>query len=154
MLADGVGVQGWRNRGAAHMPARYRVALQGFSEFERNALMFCLRLTSERDTAYDTVPRMAETDFVIADADMPGVIDTIVHAGRTPNTVFVGHRAPEDALSHVPRPIDPTQIVRELDQLLALHGAAAPTLTADVTLPPLVRELPGFPMLDEFSLDE
>src|SRR4249920_3025692 len=87
------------------MRARYKVVLQGFSEFERNALTFCLKLTGEREPAYEPVPRLAQTDFVIADADQTGVIDAIVEAGRTGVTVFVGRHAPADARSHISRPI-------------------------------------------------
>jgi len=124
------------------MRARYKVVLQGFSEFERNALTFCLKLTGEREPAYEPVPKLARTDFVIADADQAGVIDTIVEAGRTGVTVFVGRNAPADARSHISRPIDPTLIVRELDQLLAARTSEEETVAAVDVRPPQLLETP------------
>lgn len=131
------------------MAARFRVVLQGFSDFERSALTFCLKLTVDRDATYDPAPLMTSSDFVIANADAPGVIDAVVQAGRTPDTVFVGRNAPEDATSHLTRPIDPQLIVRALDGLLARRRSLAAQRVE--VMPPVLIEAPDFPQLDDIE---
>ena len=54
------------------MRARYRVALRGFSGFERSALGSYFRLSAERRPVYEQVPTLEMADFVVADAN--GVI--------------------------------------------------------------------------------
>lgn len=97
---------------------RYSVALQGFSDFEREGVHSFLRLAEQRAPAYERVADLAECDFVIADADQPAAVAAVTAAGRLADTVFVGARAPAGAAAHLPRPIEPTRIVRELDLLL------------------------------------
>ena len=53
------------------IPMRYTVALQGFSEFERSALASFFRLGQQRAPSYSQGQGLAESDFVIADADAP-----------------------------------------------------------------------------------
>jgi CheY-like chemotaxis protein len=114
------------------MPDRYRVALQGFSEFERSALASFFRLAAQRSPAYAQVDALAQADFVIADADHPGVIDEVLAGGRLADTVFVGAQAPEGAPAWMLRPIDPMHVQRELDAMVALRHPqrSMPTLAA------------------------
>lgn len=100
---------------------RYRVALAGFSAFERSALASFFRLAAQRTPAYVEVAEVAQADFVIADADHPGVIDEVLAAGRLADTVFVGAQAPEGATAWMLRPIDPMHVQRELDAMVALR---------------------------------
>jgi two-component system, cell cycle response regulator len=97
---------------------RYAVALQGFSEFERAALASFFRLAAQRSPTYVQVSEGDRGDFLIADADHPGVLDAVLAAGRERDTVFVGATAPAGAMAWLPRPIDPMHIVRELDALV------------------------------------
>ncbi|KQU78140.1 MULTISPECIES: response regulator [unclassified Rhizobacter] len=97
---------------------RYSVALQGFSDFERDGVQSFLRLAEQRAPAYERAADLAEADFVLADADHPAAIAAVTAAGRLADTVFIGARAPAGAAAHLPRPIEPTRIVRELDLLL------------------------------------
>lgn len=97
---------------------RYTVALQGFSEFERSALASFFRLAQQRAPAYDQAPQLAESDFVIADADNPADVAAVSGAERQHDTIFIGARPPAGAAAWLPRPIEPTRIVRELDLLL------------------------------------
>jgi CheY-like chemotaxis protein len=103
------------------MSDRYRVALQGFSAFERSALASFFRLAAQRAPGYVHVDSMAQADFVVADADHPGVIDEVLEAGRLADTVFVGAQAPEGASAWMLRPIDPMHVQRELDAMVALR---------------------------------
>jgi CheY-like chemotaxis protein len=109
------------------MTDRHRVALQGFSAFERNALASCFRLSHGATPGYEPVDGLAQADFVVADADHPGVIDALQAAGRVGDTVFVGAQAPEGAAAWMMRPIDPLYVLRELDAMAALrHPSPAP----------------------------
>lgn len=113
------------------IPLRYTVALQGFSDFERNALASFFRLAESRAPAYAQAPSLGEADFVVADADHPGAVAAVRGADRLHDTVFIGTRPPAAATAFLPRPIEPTHIVRQLDLLLeqrlaTLEEPAAP----------------------------
>lgn len=97
---------------------RYTVALQGFSEFERNALASFFRLGQQRVPAYVQCSSPVESDFVIADADNHAALNAVNDAHRIQDTIFIGARAPAGAPACLPRPIEPTRILRELDLLL------------------------------------
>jgi CheY-like chemotaxis protein len=119
--------------------SRHRVALQGFSPFERSALASYFRL-ADHHPAYEQVEDMADAQFIIADADHAGVIDAVLAADRAGDTVFVGAHAPEGALAWMMRPIDPMHVLRELDAVVALRepgGARRPLPVA--TRPPAPR---------------
>lgn len=109
---------------------RFSVAFEGFGEFERSALASFFRLAAKRTPAYEQIDSTAHADFVIANADLAPVRDALRHAGRTADTVFVGARAPQDAMAWLPRPIDPVHILRELDALVQQRHAT-PSLYAD-----------------------
>jgi len=114
-----------------------RVVLLGFGEFERHALASYLRLSNSRTPSYEQVHSVADADFVIADADHPGVIDIVLADDRAADTVFIGSLAPERALGWAMRPIDPLQVFREISAAVALRrqdSATAPTTTSPGTL--------------------
>lgn len=130
------------------IPMRYTVALQGFSEFERSTLASFFRLWQQRAPAYLQSSSPAESDFVIADADSPAALNAVNDAHRVQDTIFIGAAAPVGAAACLPRPIEPTRILRELDLLLearlALLDEPPPTdwvvsspdaLPADISLP-------------------
>jgi CheY-like chemotaxis protein len=111
---------------AAPAPApRLRVALLGFSEFERAALASYFRLAGDRFPAYEQTDSLHDARFIVADADHPGAVQDVVAAGRVADTVFIGGQAPEGALAWRMRPIDPLHVLRELDAHVALLRAAA-----------------------------
>ena len=99
----------------------YRVALEGFSEFERDRLASFFRLAESRAPAYVHVDDSMQSDLIVADADRAQLLERIIATRRVNDTVFVGATAPRHAIAHVERPIEPTQILRELDQLVALR---------------------------------
>ena len=99
----------------------YRVALEGFSEFERGMLASFFRLAERRTPAYVHVSDSTQGDLIVANADQAKLVERIVASRRVNDTVFVGAKAPREAIAHVERPIEPTQILRELDQLVALR---------------------------------
>jgi two-component system, cell cycle response regulator len=113
-----------------------KVLLLGFSEFERHALASYVRLSASRSPSYRQVETVADADFVIADADLPGAIDQVLAADRVADTVFIGTLAPERALAWAMRPIDPLQVFRELDATVALRHTdpAGPLSTSPAQL--------------------
>lgn len=123
------------------MPERYTVALQGFSPFERSTLSSFFRLAGQRTPSYEQVDRLDRSDFVIADADHDASLAAVLDAGRAPDTVFVGARAPQGAMAWLPRPIDPMHIMRELDSLVEQrHSSPGELRAALAEVNPAVRE--------------
>jgi len=106
------------------IPMRYTVALQGFSDFERRAMASFFRLAQQRAPAYVQAATPAESDFLIADADHPADVAAVRDARRLQDTIFIGAQSPAGAVAWLPRPIEPTHIVRELDLLLELRLAS------------------------------
>lgn len=99
------------------IPLRYTVAVQGFNEAERGVLASFFRLAAQRAPAYVHASFLTESDFVIADADQPASVQAVQQAGRLADTVFVGQTAPDGAAACVPRPVEPSRLVHELDGL-------------------------------------
>ena len=102
-----------------------RVALLGFGDFERSALVSYLRLSSSRVPAYEEATSLAGADYLVADADHTGTLDAVLGADRVADTVFIGSLAPDGALAWMMRPIDPLQVIREIDAAVALRQAQA-----------------------------
>ncbi len=137
--------------------ARYRVALHGFSEFERNALAFCLKHAAQREPAYVQVERLADSDFIVADASHEVLATSATRGPRMRDTLFVGAHAPPGARSHVERPIDPENILRALDDMANTRDAPpGPKLKRE--RPDIVLPMPAsdsdFPTLSELDIVE
>ena len=109
------------------------VALLGFSNFERNALASYFRLAPRTASSYIHVLDVDEARFVVADADQPGVPELLDTLGRTGDAVFIGAHGPDAAAAWMMRPIDPAQVLRELDNLLTQRDNPA-TGTAPLPL--------------------
>lgn len=109
----------------------YRVAIEGFSAFERTALGSFFRLAGARVPAYVQVEPGAPFDWLIADADQPAALASVGVLRRAGDTVFVGASAPAGAGAWLARPIDPVHIVRELDALVERRGMARPALRVE-----------------------
>lgn len=108
------------------MGIEYRVALSGFSAFERAALASYFRLVATRATHhYIETADSTRAEFTVVDADQPELVVAVLSAARVADTVFVGAHAPPTAMARLQRPIDPRQVVLELDVLVAQRGAPA-----------------------------
>ena len=130
---------------SALAPAAQRVALLGFGDFERSALVSYLRLSGSRVPAYQEAASLASADYVIADADHAGTLDTVLGADRVADTVFIGSLAPDGALAWMMRPIDPLQVFREIDANVSLrHAQSQPARAAALpaTAAPSTRPMP------------
>ena len=106
---------------------RYRIALCGFSEFEYRAMHYSfLHPAGFTESAYDVVDALSDADFAVVDADSSPAVKCVLQSGRIAQAVFVGAAAPAGAGSHLRRPIDPTRILRTLDELTARHTSPEP----------------------------
>ena len=103
--------------------SRVRVALKGFSAFERNALASYFRLAGDRFPAYEQTESLDDARFIVADADQGEALQTVQGAGRVGDTVFIGAHAPDGALGWMMRPIDPLHVLRELDAAVLMRQA-------------------------------
>jgi CheY-like chemotaxis protein len=122
--------------------AALRVALLGFGDFERSAMVSYLRLSATRVPAYQEAETLTSADYLIADADHAGTLDAVLGADRVADTIFIGSLSPDGALAWMMRPIDPLQVFRELDATVSMrlsraqaaHSARAnpPTLSDEV----------------------
>jgi len=108
-----------------HQPVR--VALHGFSDFERAALGSFFRLAGQRRHAYAQVGSLQAADLIVADGDRPAHAAAIAAAARNADTVFVGANAPAACAGRLPRPIDTLLLLRMLDALVTQRSAAVTT---------------------------
>lgn len=106
---------------SASMASPIKVAILGFSTFERSALAAHFRIAQERSPCYTIVLDIDEATFVVADAEQSGVYELLRELGRLNDTLFVGAGAPAEAAAWTMRPIDPGSVMREFDRLLRLR---------------------------------
>ncbi|MEK8052039.1 response regulator [Ideonella sp. DXS22W] len=103
------------------MPSPVRIAILGFSEFERSALVSYFQLTAQRQPSYAQVLAIDDADLVVVDAEQPGALALLQELGRTQDAVYVGAHGSGDAAGWMMRPINPAHVLRELDALLVRH---------------------------------
>lgn len=128
------------------MPKTYRVALLGFSLFERSTLATYFRLATPRDPGFELVSARDGSDFILADADDAASVQLVLTTERLGETVFIGSQAPEGAVAWMMRPIDPLQVMRELDAMLQLRqGGAEPAAAKTPAARPAPAEQPPAP---------
>lgn len=128
------------------MPKTYRVALLGFSLFERSTLATYFRLAAPRDPGFELVSARDGSDFILADADDAASVQLVLTTERLGETVFIGSQAPEGAVAWMMRPIDPLQVMRELDAMLQLRqGGAEPAAAKTPAARPAPAEQPPAP---------
>jgi two-component system, cell cycle response regulator len=125
--------------------APFRVALAGFSAFERSALASFFRLGAQRSPAFEQVAQIDACDFIVADADHAASLAVVQTSGRAAETVFVGAHPPAGAMAWLPRPIDPLLILRELDALVGQRQFGRPAAAAARPDLPLSLNEPATP---------
>jgi len=117
------------------MPTRYRVALHGFSDFERKTLTYCFSQAATREPGYLQVEPVAEADFIVADANHPVVSGNSIASERMGDALFIGDMPPPGAGMHLPRPIDPERILRTLDRMAAKRNRRLRNTRPEIHLP-------------------
>ncbi|MBC7940080.1 MAG: response regulator, partial [Chitinophagaceae bacterium] len=103
-----------------------RVALLGFSAFERSAIGSYFRLAARRTPSYELVATPDDSDFIVADADHAASVQLVVALERLDDTVFIGQQAPAGATAWMGRPIDTLHVMRELDALGSAQSSPPP----------------------------
>jgi CheY-like chemotaxis protein len=128
------------------MPKTYRVALLGFSPFERSTLATCFRLAAPRDPRFDLVSARDDSDFILADADHAASVQLVLATERLGETVFIGSQVPAGAVAWMMRPIDPLHVMRELDAMVLQRTAGGDAAaTRSVAAPPASAMQPPAP---------
>lgn len=108
------------------MDLRYRVALLGFSDFERDAVGSCLRLSQAGGSRFELASTIDDAELIVVDADQADGPAAVEQAGRMDDAIFVGTRAPAGAAAWMARPIEPLHLMRELEALISLRRAGGP----------------------------
>lgn len=127
------------------MSRTYRIGMLGFSAFERDTLAACFRLSGDRRYRYERAAPPAEGDFMLVDADHAVAAQTVADGPQGRRSVFIGASPPAGALAWLARPIDPVQVLRELDALVAAQAAVA-AAAAPAALAPSQDAPPGRPV--------
>lgn len=104
---------------------RYRVAVQGFSAFERSTFESFFRQAAHRTPAYDHVAGLAECDFAIVDADLPSAVEAVRAAGKLRVALVIGGTPGGPGLARMPRPINLMNLLCVLDELALAEAAPA-----------------------------
>lgn len=100
-----------------------RVAIQGFSKFERSTFEAFFKLSLRRTPAYELCTELWNSDLIIADADSAQAMASVASADKIAATLAIGNQAPAGVAKLLPRPINLMNVVKVLDQMNALAGA-------------------------------
>jgi CheY-like chemotaxis protein len=92
-----------------------RIALLGFSRFERATFESFFRLAGKRTPAYVYTTKVSDCDFLVADADDIVACATVRLSGIHDRTVMLGNKPYQGAALQLPRPINLMLVIRALD---------------------------------------
>lgn len=106
------------------MPSPHRVALLGFSDFERRTLGAYIRLASNRTPRYEVEQLLGDAHLVVADAEHAPSVQLVLATDKQADTVFIGASPPPGAGGHLPRPLDAMRVLRALDAIVAARTPA------------------------------
>jgi CheY-like chemotaxis protein len=121
------------------------VSFLGLSATERETVAACLRVAGRRTPHYELTHVLDDARCVIADAEHQPSVELVLVTDRLERTVFVGGTPPAGAHAHVPRPLDPARLLRELDRIVSGAAQPLPALIerAQAVLPPPPRPAPA-----------
>lgn len=105
-----------------------RVAVVGFTPFERASFDTFFRLAPKRTPAYVMVDLLRECDVVVANADNAERMAEVAQRGRLPRTLALGSAAPPGVAAHLRRPINMMLVLRELDTMVLRQQAVSPSV--------------------------
>lgn len=108
------------------MSASLRIALLGFTDFERRTLESYFRLAFDAALAFDLRATPEDCDAALIDADLPSAVAAARRTGCLDRGVCIGHERPEQGARHLRRPIDPLSVLRALEGLLRRSSPALP----------------------------
>lgn len=106
-----------------------RVALLGFTPFEREHIEPALRTPRRRKPVYQVrLNELQACNLAVVDADHEAAIVQVLHQKRLASTVMVGNTRHPGAGAHLVRPIHLPSLLDALDELVA----RAPPMSAEV----------------------
>jgi two-component system, cell cycle response regulator len=99
------------------MSPSVRVAVLGFSKFERATFESFFRLAHKRQPRYELVTDLAQCELAIVNADDDLSVAKVSQANRLGASLMLGSKPREGAADQVARPINLMLVVRALDQM-------------------------------------
>lgn len=95
-----------------------RVALLGFTDFERKHIEAALQPADEPGRHYRVAGTLAACNVAVANADDDIAVTQVMAQGRLASTVMLGSTPRAGAAAQLPRPISLVHLLRALDQLV------------------------------------
>lgn len=105
-----------------------RVALLGFTPFERNHIEAALQPSDEPGRHYCVAQTLAACNVAVVNADDDSAVAQVLEQGRLASTMMLGTTPRAGAAAQLPRPISLVHLLRALDQLVN----SAPPMSAAV----------------------
>jgi CheY-like chemotaxis protein len=118
------------NKETLRMNTSARVALVGFSAFERARLQAFFRLAERRVPGYVAADSIDDADLVLVDLDHPRA--ALAVAGRSARCIGVGGAPGAGMRAHVARPINMMALLRLFDTLSSGHPSDDLALDVDI----------------------
>ena len=110
------------------MSPAVRLALIGFTAFERDHLAAGLQTGGGHNTEYVVVDGLASCSVAVVNADDEAGVDAVLHQGRLASVVMLGTTPRPGAAAQLQRPIHVASLLRALDDLVR----ASPPVSAAV----------------------
>ena len=121
------------------MTTTARIALLGFSRFERATFESFFRLASKRTPSYTHVTDPDDADYIVADADDASLAQRLQDPDLRSRCVILGATDHPGVLMRMPRPINLMLVVRALDGLPRRQPAPTPGQAAQRVMEDLGR---------------
>jgi CheY-like chemotaxis protein len=123
----------------------HRVALLGFTAFERSTLEASFRLASTRRPAYELIDAAERARVLVVDSD--DAFARMTSASRTHRCVHIGREGRVGELGHLKRPINTTSLLRLLDACVE-HAPPLPPPPPVVAPPAPLRRMDSALVVD------
>jgi len=123
------------------MAELFPVAILGFDDFERSALVGAFRVSQRRDVGYTLADGLQDCRFAVVDSDRMSFLEAVRAARCLRRSVFIGPNVPVGAQAWLMRPLDMGKVLHELDMLAARESRETrpATLFGDLTGVPVPR---------------
>lgn len=105
------------------MSAAVRLALAGFTPFERHNFESFFRLSARRSPGYELADELARCDLAVADGDDALVMAEVLRLGLLARTLLIGGTPQPGAAAQLPRPINLALVARSLGDVVQRTNA-------------------------------
>ncbi len=110
------------------MSAAVPVALLGFTAFEQQNIAACLRLTDRSGSSLVLTDRIADCRLAVVNADDSAAVAEVTRQGLLGRSLMLGQRPHPGAGMRLARPINPTGVLRALQQMARQETPASPAV--------------------------